>query len=53
MTGSSSSIQEAQASSINCISFQVRKSRGERLTEGTGKLPCRLRKELDTDTLRP
>ena len=25
----------------------------EQLTEGTGKLPCRLRKELETDTLMP
>lgn len=30
-----------------------RESSGERLTEGTGKLPCRLRKELETDTLMP
>lgn len=29
------------------------KERQGALTEGTGKLPCRLRKELETDTLMP
>lgn len=29
------------------------KERQGALTEGTGKVPCRLRKELETDTLMP